>query len=107
LLQLNQPSYNNLKAAKAAAVQMGKNELTSIHLVCTVQDAKFNRLGFQANAMQTPVWHRPDLLRLVLQEIEKLGPVATKSPYREVSDEEFAEGVKQALESSSSDAPAT
>lgn len=106
LLALNMPSYNNLKDAKTAAIQMGKTELPSIHLVTTLQDPKFLKLGFQVNAMQEPSWHKPELLRLVLQEVEKLGPVATKNPYREVSDEEFAEGVKQALDSSaSSDAP--
>jgi hypothetical protein len=105
LLHLNKPSYQNLKDAKAAAVQMGKQELPSIHLVVSVQDAQFNKLGFQVNALQTPAWHKPELLRLVLQEIERLGPVASKNPYREVTDQEFADAVKQALASAQQEAP--
>lgn len=103
LLAMNMPTYDNLKDAKAAAIQMGKPELPTVHLVTTLQDPKFIKLGFQIN-MTTPAWHQPEMLRLVLQEIEKLGPVETKSPYRDVSDEELEDAVKQALES---DSPAT
>lgn len=98
LLKLNMPSYSNLKEAKAALLQLGKTELPSAHLIVSVQDPQFVKLGFQVNPTP-PVWRaKPELLALVLQEVHRVGPVATKTPYRELTDDEFAAALTKALD---------
>lgn len=96
LLRLNGPSYSALKSAAEAAQLSGARYITDYHLVVQWQDFGKKTYSFHAN-MAEPGWHQPDLLPLVLKEIERCGKPLDHADCRKLSDDEFEALVRATL----------
>ncbi|MGV1035352.1 MAG: hypothetical protein ACOYBP_09095 [Microbacteriaceae bacterium] len=82
--------YANLRETRDAIAQMGFASLAHVHILVKRGSDDKGLYLFTPNTSGPATWRKPEFMKLVLQELERIEPLAERAGIKHLNDEEFA-----------------